>query len=160
MTVSSSERLQTLLEQAGVAFAYLFGSRATGKHHETSGAGIAVMVDLRRVSYRERVITDELIERAARRLAAAARPPARVMVFGSHARGSSDARSDVDFLVIERDVTSGFEEAARLRRSLRGLRVPADVIVVSEQQAEEWGDVENTMLHAALTEGRIVAEAE
>lgn len=118
------------------------------------------MVDLRRVSYRERVITDELIERAAHRLAAAARPPARVMVFGSHARGSADARSDVDFLVIERDVTSGFEEAARLRRSLRGLRVPADVIVVSEQQAEEWGDVENTMLHAALTEGRIVAEAE
>ncbi len=43
----------------------------------------------------------ELIEEAARRLASTARPPARVILFGSHARGDADDESDVDFVVIE-----------------------------------------------------------
>lgn len=37
--------------------------------------------------------------------------------------------------------------------------MPADVIVASEAYVAEWGEVEGTMLHAALSEGRVVAEA-
>jgi len=40
------------------------------------------------------VISDAVIEDAGRRLAAAARSPARVVLFGSHAR--EDARDDSD----------------------------------------------------------------
>jgi predicted nucleotidyltransferase len=47
------------------------------------------------------VVDESLIAEAARRLAAAA-PGARVILFGSHARGEADPHSDVDFLVIER----------------------------------------------------------
>jgi predicted nucleotidyltransferase len=103
--------------------------------------------------------SQELIERAAQLLAAAAEPPARVILFGSHARGEADAESDLDFLVIERDVPSRFDEMVRLRRVLNPLRVPADVIVASEAHVAEWGEVEGTMLHAALSEGRVVFEA-
>jgi hypothetical protein len=39
------------------------------------------------------------------------------------------------------------------------LRVPADVVVVSEAQVEEWGGVRGTMLYDALNEGRVLAEA-
>jgi predicted nucleotidyltransferase len=105
------------------------------------------------------VVPDELIQRAARALADAARPPVKVVLFGSHARGDADPDSDVDFLVIEREVEDRFDEIVRLGRLLGDLRVPADVVVVSEEQVEEWGDVEGTMLHEALEEGRIVAEA-
>jgi uncharacterized protein len=47
----------------------------------------------------------------------------------------------------------------RLQRVLAPLRLPADVIVVSEDHVEEWGDVASTMLHEALREGRVLAQA-
>lgn len=105
------------------------------------------------------MVRDERIEEAARALALAARAPARVFLFGSRARGEGRADSDVDLLVIEREVENGFEESIRLARVAAELRVPADVIVVSEQQVAEWGDVSGTMLRDALTEGRMLAEA-
>ncbi len=85
-------------------------------------------------------------------------PPARVILFGSHARGDARSGSDVDFLVVERDVESSFEESVRLRPKLRGLGIPIDVIVVSERDAEDWGEVKNTIVNAALREGKVVAE--
>jgi hypothetical protein len=65
----------------------------------------------------------------------------------------------VDLLVIKRDLGDRFDESVRLARLAGELRVPADVVVVSEAQVEEWGHVKGTMLHDALTEGRVLAEA-
>jgi predicted nucleotidyltransferase len=47
------------------------------------------------------VMAEEMIERAGRVLIDAAPAPARVILFGSHARGDADEGSDFDFLVIE-----------------------------------------------------------
>jgi uncharacterized protein len=105
------------------------------------------------------VVPGDVIELAGRRLAAAARQPARVLLFGSHARGDAGAHSDLDFLVIERDVPDRHAEMARLTRELRSFGVPIDVLVVSEAYAEDWGGVEGTVIHAALTEGREFAAA-
>jgi predicted nucleotidyltransferase len=59
---------------------------------------------------------EELISEAGRRLAVAA-PGARVVLFGSHARGDAGSESDLDFLVIESKVDSRHKEGARLRRT-------------------------------------------
>lgn len=99
------------------------------------------------------------IERAAAGLLGAARAPARVILFGSHARGRADADSDLDFLVIEEVVDSRVEEAARLRRALGNVGAPVDILVYSEAQVREWGEVENTALFEALREGRVLGEA-
>ncbi len=100
--------------------------------------------------------TRDLIDEAARRLHRAA-PESEVILFGSHARGDADEHSDLDFLVIEPEVGSWGEESVRLRRELRGLRVAADVIVVSRAYAEKWRDTHGDVVHAALTEGRVLA---
>jgi hypothetical protein len=60
--------------------------------------------------------------------------------------------------VIEPSVTSKAKEMVRLREALNPLRVAADVVVVPRDYVEEWGDVPGTMLHDALTEGRVLAE--
>jgi predicted nucleotidyltransferase len=99
---------------------------------------------------------DTLIAEAGRRLAEAA-PRARVILFGSHARGDAGPHSDLDFLVVEPSVDDATEESVRLRRTLRGLGLFADVIVVSERDAEKWGDVRGSLIHAALSEGRPLA---
>jgi hypothetical protein len=49
-------------------------------------------------------------------------------------------------------------EMVRLRRALHHLRRPVDVLVVSEAQVEEWGEARGTVLHEALSEGRVLVE--
>jgi len=101
------------------------------------------------------VVDEATIREAGRRLHAAA-PSARVIRFGSHARGDAGSASDLDFLVVEPEVDDEGEEAVRLRRAIRGLRVPADVIVVSASYAEDWREVPGSLVHAALAEGRVL----
>lgn len=104
------------------------------------------------------VIAEEIIVEASRRLAEAVSPGARVLLFGSHARGDAGPDSDLDFLVIDPDVKSEFREMIRLRRSLRGLAVPADVIVVTPEAFEERRRVRGDFLHAVAREARVLHE--
>ena len=104
------------------------------------------------------MIDPDLIDEAARRIAKAA-PGARVILFGSQARGEAGPHSDLDLLVVEPTVDDRFGEIVRLQRVLAPLRLPADVVVVSAAHVEEWGDVRSTMLHEALREGRVLAQA-
>jgi predicted nucleotidyltransferase len=103
-----------------------------------------------------RVVDEKLVAEAGRRLAAAA-PDAQVILFGSHAREEANPHSDVNFLVVETEVANEAEESVRLHRTLRDLRLPADVIVVSRDYAERWRDVRGGIVHAALTQGRVLA---
>lgn len=49
------------------------------------------------------------------------------------------------------------EESVRLYRTLRDLRLPADVIVVSRDYADRWREVRGSLVHAALSQGRVLA---
>jgi uncharacterized protein len=100
--------------------------------------------------------SQELIQRAGERLAEAAGENARVILFGSHARGEERLDSDVDLLVVEPELRDRFAESVRLSKLVGELGVPADVVVVSEAHARRWGEVPGTMLHDALSEGRVL----
>lgn len=100
---------------------------------------------------------DAVIREAGRRILRAAPPGSKVILFGSHARGQAGEHSDLDFLVIEPEVADVVKESVRLRRTLRGLEVWADVIVRSEESVREWRDVYGTVINSALREGREIA---
>jgi predicted nucleotidyltransferase len=74
-----------------------------------------------------------------------------VILFGSAARGDLTRDSDLDFLVIEPEVTNPALESVRLRRVLADVLVPMDIIVASERRVQEWQDVRGSLIHAALT---------
>jgi predicted nucleotidyltransferase len=105
------------------------------------------------------VAVEEMIERAGRALIGAASAPAKVILFGSHARGDADEGSDLDFLVIEREVEDRIAEEVKLRGALRGFGAPVDVIVMDEALAQRRAKVRGTMVDRALREGRVVAES-
>ncbi len=105
------------------------------------------------------MVNATVIENAGRLLAASAGSPAKVVLFGSGARGDGDEHSDLDFLVIEREVIDGVAEAVRLRRALGDIGVPVDIVVIDEALAARRAKVPGTMVHHALHEGVVVAES-
>lgn len=107
--------------------------------------------------YRRYVIDEATIDEAARRLRTAVPSRSRVILFGSHARGEAGKHSDLDFLVVEPHVEDAAAESVRLRRTLRGLPLAADLIVVSEQRMHDWQGVRSSLIGAALAEGRELA---
>ena len=57
----------------------------------------------------------------------------------------------------EPKVANEAEESVRLHRTLRDLRMPADVVVVSRDYADRWREVRGGLVHAALSQGRVLA---
>jgi len=100
------------------------------------------------------MIDEQTIRQAVDRLLLAA-PGAKVIVFGSLARGEADSGSDLDILVVEPHVQNAYEETLRLEEALRPLRVPVDLLVVSEEKFAYWRDTPNTIFYRALKEGRL-----
>jgi predicted nucleotidyltransferase len=84
-----------------------------------------------------------------------AAPDATTIVFGSCARGEIGEDSDLDVIVVEPEVTDQWDEMVRLRDALDPLRIPADVLVVSQKTFDYWADTPNTILYEATREGRI-----
>jgi predicted nucleotidyltransferase len=84
--------------------------------------------------------------------------PDKIILFGSSARGDAHSDSDLDLLVILRGVKSPRLESNRLRRVLRGLLVPVDIIVASPEQIQRHRNTIGLIYNSALAEGRIVYE--
>ena len=102
-----------------------------------------------------RIIDQQIIDEAVQRLLQAAPAGSRVILFGSHARGTADARSDLDLMVIETEVGDSFAESVRLRRELVSLRIPIDLLVRSQGEFDYWRETPNTVYYRALKEGRV-----
>jgi uncharacterized protein len=96
------------------------------------------------------VSDDALIDEIGRRLAEATPAQSKIVLFGSRARGDQRPLSDVDVLVIEPPVGDAVQESVRLRRVLRGLGVPIDIVVVSREEATRRSAVRGTVIERAL----------
>jgi uncharacterized protein len=98
--------------------------------------------------------SSDVVQRAGEVLATAVGDSAKVILFGSHARGEANPDSDVDFLVIEPDIDDRHREWCRLRRALGDIEVPVDIVVLDEALAARRAKVPGTMVYHALRDGR------
>jgi len=103
-------------------------------------------------------VTAEKLAEATRRLVAAAQPR-RIILFGSRARGDAHADSDVDLLVVEREVEDRVAEMVRLNRVLKGLILPVELVVISERMFEELANTPGTVYFEAKREGEVLYES-
>ena len=84
--------------------------------------------------------------------------PEKVILFGSHARGSAGPDSDVDLLVVLRDVTNPRSKAKELYLLLAESGIPKDIVVVTPEEVAAYRDVPGTLIKPALLEGKVLYE--
>jgi predicted nucleotidyltransferase len=103
-------------------------------------------------------VTPEKLREAVRRLVDAA-DPRRIILFGSRARGDAHEDSDLDLLIVLAEVKDRVAEMVRLTRVLRGLMLPAELLVVSQTMFDDWSELPGTVYYDARREGQILYDA-
>lgn len=101
-----------------------------------------------------KILDENLLETATQRLVAEFQPE-QVWLYGSHAWGSPNEDSDVDFMVVVRDSDeSAVRRSQRAHRCLRGLRMPKDIVVPTRSQVERYKHLRASLFHQVLANGR------
>jgi len=84
--------------------------------------------------------------------------PDEVILFGSHARGTERAGSDVDLLVVMPDAEETRRHrrrvTGRLYRRLAAFPVSKDILVYTQGEVERWRGVPGHIVATSLSEGR------
>jgi predicted nucleotidyltransferase len=85
--------------------------------------------------------------------------PDKIILFGSHARGDAGGDSDIDLLVLFREVENPRARAAELYAALVGCStLPKDIVVSTTARFERYRDVVNTVYWPAAREGKVLYE--
>ncbi len=87
-------------------------------------------------------------------------PDARVLLFGSRARGEQDKFSDYDLMVI---MQQNFAPREKIRLStllnhaiVKALKIPVDLLINSEEEVLEKQDLPGHIVRTAIREGVIL----
>jgi uncharacterized protein len=82
--------------------------------------------------------------------------PQRVILFGSHARGTAGADSDVDLLVVMDVSDSRRRMGAKIGAALHGFSIPKDIIVTTPDAYRVRREIPGTIERFASLEGRVL----
>ena len=82
--------------------------------------------------------------------------PDKIILFGSHARGSAGPDSDVDLLIVMPVAGSKRRKAVEIGVALHDIRVPKDLIVVTPEEFEWRKDTIGTIEWPAWREGKVI----
>lgn len=84
--------------------------------------------------------------------------PEKIVLFGSHARGTATAYSDIDLLVIFEALSSKRERILAIRKILSDFPMSKDIIVATEADVEAYAQMVGNVIRYALQEGRTLYE--
>lgn len=82
--------------------------------------------------------------------------PSRLVLFGSHARGTATDTNDVDLLVILPNVSEKRHTAVEIRRALGDLPVCKDIVIATPEEVTRRGQLVGTVLRSVLREGKVL----
>ena len=103
------------------------------------------------------VSEDKSLQEIVRRIVEVAQPE-RIILFGSAARGTTGPDSDVDLLVVKRGVHRR-KLAGEIYMRLIGVGRAVDVVVVTPEDIERFGDSPALVIEPALREGKVIYAA-
>lgn len=105
-------------------------------------------------------VTPQKVQAAVEKIIETAQPR-QIILFGSYIRGRMHRDSDLDVLVVSGDpVDNPRQESVRIRRALKGISMPMDILVVSERRLKELADTPGLIYREVLREGKVVYECQ
>ena len=96
---------------------------------------------------------DEMVRRIVERF-----HPEKIILFGSHARGTAGPDSDVDLLVVMNVRGSRRQKATEIDLALSDRGMPLDLLVVTPEQFDRDRDMIGTVIRPAAREGKVLYE--
>lgn len=84
----------------------------------------------------------------------------KIILFGSYAYGQPEEDSDLDLLVVvKKSDLPRHKRAREIRKRLWGLiDTPKDILVYTEDEIEEWKEVEQAFITKVMNHGRVLYE--
>jgi len=79
--------------------------------------------------------------------------PKQIILFGSYARHEQNEHSDIDIMVVKEDTKPRQARAAEIRKQLRGICFPIDLVVYTPKEIKEWESVPNSFVYSVMQEG-------
>ncbi len=80
-------------------------------------------------------IRDEIVKKILEKV-----KPKKIILFGSYAYGEPTKYSDIDLLIVEENVQSKIKEKLIIKELLKDIKIPKDILVVSEGEYEFYKD--------------------
>lgn len=84
--------------------------------------------------------------------------PEKIILFGSYAYGKATPDSDIDLMVVMETKERPHKRAVALRKILKNLGVPKDIIVKTPDEFERFRDIVGTIVYPAAHNGRVLYE--
>jgi len=132
---------------------YGVGRRSPARRVAVDAAVQATLPSQAEGTVTNQAIIDTMVERIVARF-----QPARILLFGSRARGTDNRWSDVDLLVVMDEVEDKRRAAVEMSRALGDLTVSKDIVVTTPDEIARRGNVVGSVLRAARREGKVVYE--
>ena len=82
----------------------------------------------------------------------------KIILFGSQARGTANEKSDVDLLIIAANVKNRLKLIDKIDRSLEGLKLARDIVVLSQKEYDSDKIIPGTIARYAIIEGKALYE--
>jgi len=105
----------------------------------------------------EEMVTDAALQEAIRRIVAIAQPE-KIILFGSRARGTASANSDIDLLITCDCKGRRRRLMVEMDRALRELAFATDLVVMTPKEFELDSLLPGTVAKPAAREGRVLYE--
>lgn len=102
-------------------------------------------------------VDNSVIYSTIRKIVQTTLPGARVVLFGSRARGDDDRFSDYDLLIITPSTFTPYEKitwSTRLNHAIvKTLNIPVDILINSQEEIREKQQLPGHIIRTALKEG-------
>ena len=102
------------------------------------------------------LITNHTLSEIIHRIVKVAQPE-KIIMFGSATRGEMRPNSDLDLLIVKSGVHRR-RLAQKIYENLIGVGFPVDIIVITPEDIERYGDSIGLVLKPALQEGKVIYE--
>ncbi len=84
--------------------------------------------------------------------------PEKIILFGSYAYGHPSPDSDMDLLIVMNTDIKPHKRSVLIRKALKGIGIPKDIIVKTPEEFERFKDVIGTIIYPAAHKGRLLYE--